>query len=64
MAQEEVEWFKKELQHVEQEISKKELIPLIKEERDRLVEDKKILLSALQVRMASPSGEVLAAARC
>lgn len=42
-----------------------ELIAFIGRERDRLVEEKKDLrhqLSALQARLASPAGEVLAAA--
>ncbi|CAL8469124.1 g8665 [Coccomyxa elongata] len=72
MAQEEVEWLKEQLQGVEQEIKEQlarieaamkakespELISLIREERDRLVEEKKDMrhqLSALQAKLASPS---------
>lgn len=44
-----------------------ELIAFIGREKERLVEEKKDLrqsLNALQIRLASPSGEILAAARC
>ena len=44
-----------------------ELIAFIGRERDRLVDKEKALrhqLSALQIRLATPSGETLVAARC
>jgi len=78
MAQQDLDWLKGELQRVEQKIEDQEarieadtkaeelpeLIASIEEKRDRLVENEKDLLSALQIRLASPSGEVLAAAGC
>ena len=72
MAQQEQEWLKEELQRVDQEIKEQqarieaamkanempELIASIGKERERLVDKEKVLLT----RLATPSGEVLAAA--
>lgn len=76
MAQQDTEWLKGELQHSKQKIKAKEqqllearkaktsseVIALIKDRKDRLVDKKMVLRSTLQARLASPSGEVLAAA--
>ncbi len=79
MAQQDIDWLKGELQRLKQEIKVKEqelreateakelpeLIALIKQARERRVDQQKVLLNILQAAsLASPSGEDLAAARC
>jgi len=62
-----IEAKEQELREVVKAKESPELIASIGKERDRLVDNQKDLrhqLSALQIRLATPSGEVLAAARC
>ncbi|BDA48308.1 hypothetical protein COCOBI_11-5680 [Coccomyxa sp. Obi] len=70
MAQQDMDWLEEELQRLEQKIKeqqakieaamkadeKSELIASIGKERERLVDEQKVLLAALQARLASPSG--------
>ena len=75
MAQQDLEWIKGELQRVEQEIQEQkvgivaamkakempELIAFLERGWERLVQEEKDLLSALQARFTSQAGEVRAA---